>query len=491
MRLGSRALQPHLLIVLGLLLLVSALFLTVSPRNPPGFNHDESAIAYNAAALAADGRDEYGARFPLFIKSFGDYKSPVYVYALAAVFKVTGPSTAVARTFSAVLGLAAILTLFGLALLVTKRTVLSLAVTLGAGLSPWLFEVSRLVFEVALEPLLIAGLLVALYRVSADRWRVADAVAIGVLLAAISYTYQAGKLLAVLYAIGIAAFYGRRQPKGVALALGLFGVTLAPLLAYNARHPGALSARFAPLTYIHHGMSWWTIASEFVKHYLSNMNLWEWAAHGDPNARHHVPGTGSIFFVTTVIALVGVVVVALRHRSNAWWRFVIFGALISAVPSSLTAGLTHSLGMIALPVFLAVLTIPALEWIASMQNVAVRSVVVAVLVLGFSAEAVRWQTVYHRDGPDRADQFEAGFKGAFDGALRHGGTIYARRSDHGSYIGSLLFGLLAGRPRYSIVVLEDGQQPPPNATVVGRPEDCPECTVLTASGEFESYLTPG
>lgn len=490
MRLGSRALQPQALIVIGLLLLISAIFLTVSPRNPPGFNHDEMAITYNAATLAAHGRDEYGARFPLFIRSFGDYKSPVYVYALAGIFTVTGPSTAVARTFSAVLGLAAILALFVLALLVTRRPLLSLAVTLGAGLSPWLFEISRLVFEVALEPLLIAGLLIALYRVSAERWRVADAVAIGLLLAAIAYAYQAGKLLAVLYAIGIAAFYGRRQPKRVALALGLFGLALGPLLPYNARHPGALSARFSPLTYIHHGMSWWTIAWEFVKHYFLNMNLWEWVTRGDPNARHHVPGTGSLFFVTTAIALVGVVVVVQRHRSSPWWRFVILGALTSAVPSSLTTGLNHSLGLIALPIFLAVLTIPGLEWITSMRNVTLRVAVVSVLALGFSAEAVRWQVIYHRDGPKRADVFEAGFEDAFAGAVRHGGTIYARRSDHGAYIGSLLFGLLDGRPRSSIVILEDGQNIPRGAVVMGRPGECVGCTVLGSSGKFQSYMRP-
>lgn len=490
MRLGPRALQPQVLIVVGLLLSVSALFLTVSPRNPPGFNHDEMAITYNAATIAAHGRDEYGARFPLFIKSFGDYKSPVYVYALAAVFTVTGPSTAVARTFSAVLGLAAILTLFALAWLLTKSPLISLAVTLGAGLSPWLFEISRLVFEVALEPLLIAALLVALYRSSARTWRVADAVVIAVLLAAISYAYQAGKLLAVLYAIGIAAFYGRRQPKRVALALGLFGLSLAPLLPYNARHPGALSARLQGLTYVHHGMSWWTIVWDFVKHYFLNMNLWEWATRGDPNARHHVPGTGSIFFVTTALALVGLVVVVRQHRSSPWWRFVVFGAVTSAVPSSLTSGLNHSLGLIALPVFLAVLTIPALEWIASLRRVALRSAVIAIVVLGFAAEATRWQVVYHRDGPKRADVFEAGFKPAFDGALRHGGTVYARRSDHGAYIGSLLYGLLAGRPRSSIVILEDGQNTPRGALVMGRPGECVGCTVLGSSGEFQSYIRP-
>ena len=77
-----------------MLLLIAIVFLHVDARNPPGFYRDESAIAYNAYTLSTSLKDEYGARLPLFIRSFGDYKSPLYVYLLAAVFRITGPSTA-------------------------------------------------------------------------------------------------------------------------------------------------------------------------------------------------------------------------------------------------------------------------------------------------------------------------------------------------------------------------------------------------------------
>jgi hypothetical protein len=491
MRMRERVMQPDILLCAGGLLLIAALFLSVSARNPPGFYRDESSIAYNAATLAAHGRDEYNAHFPLFIRSFGDYKSPVYVYLLAAVFRITGPSTQVARSFSAVVGLGAIAVLFALALAVTKRRLLSLAVALAAGLSPWIFEVTRLVFEVALEPLLIALLLIVLYRAPEVRWRTREAVSVGVLLAAIAYTYQAGKVLAVLYAIGIAAIYGKRQPRAVALALGIVAVALGLLVPYQARHPGALSARVDAVGYIHAGATWWKVPAIFVKRYLIDVNLWTWAAHGDPNARHHVPGAGSIFFTATVVALVGLVIVARRRRSSPWWRFVIFGAFTSAVPTALTVDPTHSLRTIALPVFLAALTIPGLEWIFDLRNVLARALVVAVLGVGFTVEAIHWQVIYRRDGPNRAEALEVGFPDAFGGALRHGGTIFAQRSDHTAYIDSLLYGLLAGRARSSIVILDPGQRPPPGSVVMGRTGECPNCTRLAQAGGFESYVAPG
>ena len=38
-------------------------------------------------------RDQDGGFAPLFIYSTGDYKSPLFVYLLAGLFRITGPST--------------------------------------------------------------------------------------------------------------------------------------------------------------------------------------------------------------------------------------------------------------------------------------------------------------------------------------------------------------------------------------------------------------
>src|SRR5687768_9522741 len=99
------------------------------PHHPPGFYIDESSIAYNAYLISKTGRDEYGETRPLYFRAFGDFKNPVYIYLLAAVFKVTGPSISAARHLSAALGLATGILLGLLAWKISRQ--ISVAVIIG------------------------------------------------------------------------------------------------------------------------------------------------------------------------------------------------------------------------------------------------------------------------------------------------------------------------------------------------------------------------
>src|SRR5919201_22532 len=81
--------------------LAFALYVGGVPADPPGFYIDESSIAYNAHAIAQTGRDEYGEAWPLYFRAFGEYKNGPYIYLLAAVFRLTGPSIVAARFFNA------------------------------------------------------------------------------------------------------------------------------------------------------------------------------------------------------------------------------------------------------------------------------------------------------------------------------------------------------------------------------------------------------
>jgi 4-amino-4-deoxy-L-arabinose transferase-like glycosyltransferase len=485
-------LRPDTLVVVGGLVLIAAVFLTVSARNPPGFYRDESAIAYNAYTLATSGKDEYGARLPLFIKSFGDYKSPLYVYLLAAVFRVTGPSTAVARTFSAVLGLGAILVLYLLALAISRKRLPALAVALLAGLSPWLFEISRLVFEVALEPLLLALFLLVLQRAATGPWKSRHSVAIALLLGAIAYAYQAGRVLAPLFALGLLLFFRQGRGRQIALLWAVFLAAMAPIGVYALIHPRAIQARYDAVTYIHGGMSPVDIAGQFLLHYAKNLNLWAWLVHGDPNLRQHVPGAGSLFFVEVGLALAGTAFVLLRRRSDPWWRFVCYGVLVTPVAASLTDQTIHSLRMIALPIFLPLLALPAFDLIASLPQRRVRTALLGALIAAFAVEAIHWQIVFHQNGdsPARQAAFEVQAHPVVEAALHRGGTIYAYRADHADYIDSLFYGAIAGRPRSSIIVLDGNAKPPAGALVVGVVGECSACRRIAEDGYFEAYFTP-
>src|SRR5215211_9122320 len=191
----------------GLCVLAFALYAAGVPDNPPGFHIDESSVAYNAHLITQSGRDEYGEEWPLHFRALGDYKSPTYIYLLAAVFRVTGPSVAAARYLSAALGVLAALALGLLGARVTGRRAAGLLTFLTALLTPWLFELSRVVVEVAAFPLAVALLLSASWRASRKgAWGLFDAALIAAALALVTYTYSTGRLFGPLLALGLSLF---------------------------------------------------------------------------------------------------------------------------------------------------------------------------------------------------------------------------------------------------------------------------------------------
>ena len=85
--------KPWVLVaaVVVVLLTVWIQFTGLTDR-PTGFYLDESSYSYNAWTIAQHGVDEHGVAWPVIFEAFpGDWKGP-FVYVLAAVFKLAGPS---------------------------------------------------------------------------------------------------------------------------------------------------------------------------------------------------------------------------------------------------------------------------------------------------------------------------------------------------------------------------------------------------------------
>ena len=84
---------PHRFLLLLLIVLAALLLrLWALDRVPPALWQDEVAHGYNAYSLLHTGRDEYNMAWPLFFRSYGTYKWPIYIYATApsvAIFGLT------------------------------------------------------------------------------------------------------------------------------------------------------------------------------------------------------------------------------------------------------------------------------------------------------------------------------------------------------------------------------------------------------------------
>src|SRR6476646_6227722 len=120
-------------------------------QNPPGFNVDESATAYNAYLVSRTGAGEFGPRFPVLFHQFAvsnpTYMNPVAIYLMAIVFRFVHPSIPVARACAAFWMFAACLLLGVLAKRISGQRTVGIIVAGTALLTPWFFEIGRLVFD--------------------------------------------------------------------------------------------------------------------------------------------------------------------------------------------------------------------------------------------------------------------------------------------------------------------------------------------------------
>jgi 4-amino-4-deoxy-L-arabinose transferase-like glycosyltransferase len=468
--------------------LAFALYAADVPDNPPGFYIDESSIAYNALTVAQSGRDEHGEAWPLYFRAFGDYKNPTYVYLLAAVFKVTGPSMTAARLLSACLGASAAVLLGLLALRLTRSREAGVVVACSALLTPWLYESSRLVFEVAAYPLACVLFLLALRRSSGkERWGASDVCALAVALALLTYTYSVGRLLGPLLAAGLAFFITRRNVARVFVTWAAYAVTLVPLLVYSLRHPGALAGRFSLITYVTPQSSFVDDARGFALHYLADVNPWRWLVTGEQNIRDHLPDSPALLAATALLAAVGLFVVARRHGREPWWRFQLYALAASVVPAALTVNDFPQLRLIAFPVFLHVLLAPAVARMAGRRMTRVALYAVLLLML---AQGAYFQWRFHARPPERWYVFDAHFpRKILAPALEAagGGAVYLYDPPGRSgYIQALWHGALRGVEPARFVRLSTNEAPP-GAVVVSTEEDCVRCRLLARSTNYVLY----
>lgn len=123
---------------------------------PPSLNADEAAFGYNAYSLLKTARDEYGFFLPLRLKSFGDYKLPLYSYLSIPFIKIFGLNEFSTRLLAKFTGLFLIVAIYYLTYILFKKKVISLIALAFAVFSPWIQIFSNQAHETTLSTLFIA-----------------------------------------------------------------------------------------------------------------------------------------------------------------------------------------------------------------------------------------------------------------------------------------------------------------------------------------------
>src|SRR3990167_1719234 len=97
------------LALLAIVILAAVLRFWQLGQNPPSLDWDEAAHGYNAYSILKTGRDEYGYKFPLYFRSFDDYKPPIYTYLVVPSIAIFGLNDFAVRFPSALIGVFAIM----------------------------------------------------------------------------------------------------------------------------------------------------------------------------------------------------------------------------------------------------------------------------------------------------------------------------------------------------------------------------------------------
>ena len=469
-----RLLTPAALLVFGAVLAVTAFHVWVTPDNPPGFHRDEAALALNAYTLSTGLRDEDGARLPLFFRSFDDYKSPVYPYTLAAVFKVAGPSQTAARGLSAALVLAAILLLGLLAWRLSGDALVAALVLLAAGFTPWLFELGRMAIEASTQPLLLVLLLLTLERaVRLDRFSIGHGVAAGILLGLFTYSYTGSRLLGPLLAAALVVFAGRERRRLALAAWATFAVALVPVGAYAIQHPGNLTARYDATTIARDGLSGARLVLQAIANWAKDLNPIHWATAGDPAPYIHNGGYGAFYAGVLVLAVAGAGLVLWHERANPFWRYVLLATLVVPIPAALTVDRYNAIRLAVLPVLFLVLAVPGLQaLLGTVRRSQAARVAAGAIVVAIGFQLVQFVDEYRTRGPRRVVLFEAGVRPLLEPHLRAGETINVDFDDRGAQAQARWHAAALHLPDERVIVLPDGGIPPPGSLVLLQFQDC-------------------
>lgn len=282
--------------------------------NPNGLFADEAAIGYNAYSIAHHGTDEYGMRFPLLFKSFGDYRLPVPIYASVPFIYAFGLSDFTVRLAPVFCGILTVVFItLAISTITDKRTGFLAGFLLA--IAPWHIQYSRWGMEyIYFSTCVSLGLWIYFLSYKNVKYLHVASLVFGTGL----YTYYPSLFITPIFWGGILAahisilIYQKkyREIKSFVLAVVLFAICILPLLPsfFN----GTLNTRWQSIQNFNQGVNRHfhieAFASSYINHFSADF-LFSKGNSGWPGhkiLRESVTGMGMLYLFQLPLLLIGI-----------------------------------------------------------------------------------------------------------------------------------------------------------------------------------------
>ncbi len=196
-------------------------------ESPPCINADEAAFGYNAYSLLKTGADEYGNTLPVRLKSFGDYKMPLYSYLSVPFIATLGLNEVGVRSLNIFISLLFPFVVYFLIKELFEKNEIAAIGALLVSVSVAKGIVGRHAHEALLAAFLIS-LSSYFFIKFIKREYLRDALFFSGSLLLSLFAYQSSRLFAIFFLVfAFGYFIYKKKLKSKLLVIGLIVVTIA------------------------------------------------------------------------------------------------------------------------------------------------------------------------------------------------------------------------------------------------------------------------
>lgn len=376
---------------------------------PKGFHSDEVSSATNAIFIARTGADEYGVRFPVYFKAFGDYKNPPHIYMTALIFRLFGVSLFNLRVGAFIYFMLGFVALFYLAKeLWPDSRISQLFLALSIGFLPQYFTVSRIGFAINGQFATIALALLFTYLSFEKETTKAKATFFSVLSGAFMglsvYAYTTGRLISFLLMLSVGFIYLSRKNVTKLLTYTISAVVfLIPYFRYYLSSSSTLTLRLEEISYFFNPeFTKGQLAAYFAKLYVSYFLPTFQVLTGDTNLRHHTGSGGMVFKVVYVLFLLALVLFWKNYktkvRTKRFWVVVFILLLLAPVGGAISdQGFPHSLRSFMMGISIVLIATQGFYLLLARFDRNKKRIVVGAIFLFLALEIASYQSHYFSD----------------------------------------------------------------------------------------------